>query len=77
MRLGWARFSAWAREAVFIADCILGMRKSNPMNRKLDTISDEYGSSKTLYLQVLRGKGLYKMFSGDGVSPATPVAVMY
>ena len=72
MRLGWARFSAWSREVVFVASCILGKRKSNRMYQKPDNISNGSGVGTKTYLQVLLGKDLGKVFPGDGVSPDPP-----
>ena len=72
-----ARFSARVREVVFVANCIIGKRKSNCMHQKPDNISDDSGVSITIYLQVLMDKDLGKIFPGDGVSPDTPLAVMY
>ena len=77
MRLRWVRSCAGAREAVFIANCILGMRKSNCMHQKSDTISGYYRSGTTKYLKVVTGKELDTIFPGYGISPDTPLAVMY
>ena len=62
-----------------IKNCNFEMAESNRMHQKPDTISDSSEGGTTTYLQVHmdRDRDLGKIFSGDGVSLDTTLAIMY
>ena len=53
--LGWSHFAGRAWEAIIIANCDLGLRKTNHMHQKTDAVMDDSGG-RGAYLRVLTGR---------------------
>lgn len=73
--LGRSHFAGRAWEAIIIANCNLGLRKTNRMHQKTDTVMDGSGG-RGAYLRVLTGRTYVgKTFPGDGDSLTTPLSI--